>query len=112
MGIGVVLFCILSTKGKGAGNSNLTLDKSISGKVTIIFSSWKAHISRLDGNSLILNLLKACYFMKVSLVDLSTHGGKIKFEFGRPAQQCLDSQNSNSIFPPYVLKSTRPTFIK
>ena len=55
--------------------------------------------------------LKAYYYKKVGLVDLSTHGGKIKFEFGRPAQRCLDSQNSNLIFPPYVLKSTRPTFL-
>ena len=26
-------------------------------------------------------IIKACYFIKVSLVDLSTYGGKIKFEF-------------------------------
>ena len=45
------------------------------------------------------------------LVDLSTHGGKMKFEIGRPAKHCLGSQNSNLIFPPYVLKSTRPTFL-
>ena len=38
--------------------------------------------------------------MKVGLVDLSTLGGKIKFEFCRPALRCLDSQNSNLIFPP------------
>ena len=56
-------------------------------------------------------ILKAYYYKKVGLVDLSTHGGKIKFEFGRPAQHCLNSQNSNMIFPPYVLKSTRPTFL-
>ena len=37
--------------------------------------------------------LKAYYYKKVGLVDLSTHGGEIKFEFGRPAQRCLDSQN-------------------
>ena len=48
-------------------------------------------------NSLIL---KAYYFMKVGLVDLGTLGGKIKFEFCRPALRCLDSQNSNLIFPP------------
>ena len=58
-----------------------------------------------------VNFIKAYYYKKVGLVDLSTHGGKIKFEFGRPAQRCLDSQNSNLIFPPYVLKSTRPTFL-
>ena len=27
------------------------------------------------------HFLKACYFMKVGLVGLSTHSGKIKFEF-------------------------------
>ena len=26
-------------------------------------------------------MLKACYFKKVGLVDLSSYGGKIKFEF-------------------------------
>ena len=44
--------------------------------------------------------VKAYYFMKVGLVDLGTLGGKIKFEFCRPALRCLDSQNSNLIFPP------------
>ena len=34
--------------------------------------------------------IKAYYFMKVGLVDLSTLGGKIKFEFCRPALRCLD----------------------
>ena len=28
-----------------------------------------------------LHSLKACYFKKVGLVDLSSYGGKIKFEF-------------------------------
>ena len=41
------------------------------------------------------------YVMKVGLVDLSTHGGKIKFEFCCPALRCLDIQNSNLIFPPW-----------
>ena len=36
---------------------------------------------------------------------LSTHGGKIKFEFGRPAQRCLDSQKSNLIFPHHMYSS-------
>ena len=52
------------------------------------------------------------YVMKVGLVDLSTHGGKMKFEFCRPVLCCLDSQNSNFIFLPDVLKSIRPTFLK
>ena len=44
--------------------------------------------------------LKADYFMKVGLLDLGTLGGKIKFEFCRPALRCLDGQNSNLIFLP------------
>ena len=45
-------------------------------------------------------LVRCQYFMKVGLVDLGTLGGKIKFEFCCPALRCLDSQNSNLIFPP------------
>ena len=41
-------------------------------------------------------LLKAYHLMKVGLVvDLNTHGGKIEFEFCRPALCCLERQNSN-----------------
>ena len=58
-----------------------------------------------------LRKLKAYNYKKVGLVDLSTHGGKIKFEICRPAQRCLDSQNSNLIFPRNVLKSPSPTFL-
>ena len=43
---------------------------------------------------------KGLLFMKVGLVDLGSLGGKIKFEFCHPALRCLDSQNSNLIFPP------------
>ena len=44
---------------------------------------------------------KGLLFMKVGLVDLGSLGGKIKFEFCRPALLCcLDSHNSNLIFPP------------
>ena len=59
-----------------------------------------------------LFFLKACYFMKVGLVDLSPYGRKIKFEFWLSRQRRAGRQNSNIIFPPSVLKSTRPTFIK
>ena len=34
-----------------------------------------------DIREVIHSYLKACYFMKVGLVDLSTYGGEIKFEF-------------------------------
>ena len=40
--------------------------------------------------------LKACYFMKVGLVDWSTYGGKIKFEFWLSRQRWAGRQNSNS----------------
>ena len=52
------------------------------------------------GGKIKFEFLKAYYFMKVGLVDLGTLGGKMKFEFCRPALRCLDSQNSNLIFPP------------
>ena len=55
--------------------------------------------------------VKACYSMKVGLVDLSTYGGKIEFEFWLSRQHWAGRQNSNFIFPPSVLKSTRPTFL-
>ena len=35
-------------------------------------------------------ILKAYYYKKVGLVDLSTHGGKIKFEFCRPEHHSSD----------------------
>ena len=35
--------------------------------------------------------------MKVGLVDLGSLGGKIKFEFCRPAPRCLDSHNFSAI---------------
>ena len=38
-------------------------------------------------------LLKACYFMKVGLVDLSTYGGKVKFEFLEIKIQILFSRH-------------------
>ena len=38
--------------------------------------------------------LKAYYYKKVAVMALSTHGGNIKFEFGRPAQLCLYSSAS------------------
>ena len=60
----------------------------------------------------ISKLLKACYFKKVGLVDLSPYGGKIKFEFWLSRQRRAGRQNSNFIFPPSEPKSTRPTFIK
>ena len=37
--------------------------------------------------------LKACYFMKVGLVDLSMYGGKIKFEFWLSRQRRAGQQN-------------------
>ena len=45
-------------------------------------------------------LLKAYYCKKVDLVDLSTYGGKIKFEFWLSRQCWAGRQNSNFIFPP------------
>ena len=52
------------------------------------------------------NQLKAYYYKKVGLVDLSTYGGKIKFEFWLSRQRWAGRPNSNFIFPPSVLKST------
>jgi len=57
-------------------------------------------------------IVKARYFKKVGLVDLSPYGGKIKFEFWLSRQRRAGRQNSNFIFPPSEPKSTRPTFIK
>ena len=45
-------------------------------------------------------LLKAYYYKKVGLVDLSTYGGKIKFEFWLSRQRWAGRPNSNFIFPP------------
>ena len=45
-------------------------------------------------------ILKAYYYKKVGLVDLSTYGGKIKFEFWLSRQRWAGRPNSNFIFPP------------
>ena len=44
--------------------------------------------------------VKAYYYKKVGLVDLSTYGGKIKFEFWLSWQRWTGRPNSNFIFPP------------